>query len=96
MSMTYTPHNFIDRIFKDKTGKVVISQMPNIPLWGWIISSILSMVFKHGRPHAGFENVGRAALVTWAYLEIRSGVSLFRRILGAMVLIAVLYGYFSG
>ncbi len=76
------------KIFRDKTGKVAVFQMPNIPLWIWIIATALT----HGlRGNFGKISgyVALVAIIIWAGIEIWSGSSLFRRILGAAVLMAV-------
>ena len=87
--------SLFDRIFKNKDGKLVLWQNPNLPLWGWIASSVLGAVFKHGNLHSSFQLLGKAALFAWAYLEIRSGESIFRRILGAVVMANILIGVFT-
>jgi hypothetical protein len=84
-----------DRILKNKDGKVVLWQNPNLPLWGWVIFSVLGVVFKHGNLHSGFQYLGKASLFTWAYLEIRSGESMFRRALGLLIMAGILIGTFK-
>lgn len=81
--------------FKDKDGKLAIIQWPNIPLWVWIISSIALRILKHGRPHAGFAFLAGASLFAWAYLEITSGLSPFRKVLGGLVILATVLGHFK-
>jgi hypothetical protein len=81
--------------FKDKDGNVVIWQWPNLPLASWIIFKLLSMVFKTGHVKTGFESLSMAALFTWAYLEITSGSSYFRRVLGVVIIIGLIFGYFK-
>ena len=34
-------NTFIDKTFRDSDGKIVIAQMPNLPLIVWIVTSIL-------------------------------------------------------
>lgn len=87
--------SLFDKIFKNKDGAIIIWQNPNIPLWGWIVSSILGVILKHGAVHSGFQHLAEASLFTWAYLELRSGESIFRRVLGAIVLVSVAYGFFK-
>lgn len=92
--MAYEPRSVIDRLFRDRHGKVIIWQTPNVPLWGWVAFSILALIFKRGRPHTGFHILSESAVFTWAYLEIKSGQSLFRRILGALVLADLIVSFF--
>ena len=89
-SVTHSLGNF----FKDKHGRIAIFQDPNPPLWGWIIFTALSYIAGHGKAHTGFSFLGEASIVTWAYLEIRSGVSPFRRVLGGVVLLSTVISHF--
>jgi hypothetical protein len=86
--------NLFGRVFKSKDGKVIVWQKPNLLLWGWILCWPLAMVIRHDAAHRGIQHIGSAALFAWAYLEIRSGDSLFRRILGGVVLGITIYGFF--
>jgi len=84
-----------DRIWRDKDGKVVIAQAPNIPILGWAACAVASRLLDDGIVATGVSELGRAFLFTWAYLEITAGVNLFRRGLGAVMLAAVIVGFFS-
>ncbi len=72
-------------------SKFVIFQLPNKPLIiallavaaGWFASGITQTVL-----HLIFV----LAIGYWAYLEITSGVNWFRRLLGGVVALYVLYG----
>jgi hypothetical protein len=78
--------------FKDSDGQVAIWQWPSVPLTGWLVCKLLSMVIKTGSTKMAFETLSTAFLFTWAYLEITSGKSYFRRVLGVGVMIVVLIG----
>lgn len=80
------------KIFKDKKGDWAIWQTPNLPLTLWFISTIAAKVFGDGDVHSFFSTVAFGAIFTWAYLEIRSGISTFRRALGVVVIIVSIYG----
>lgn len=80
--------------FKDADGNVAIWQAPNIPLYGWFMFKVLAVVVAAGRLHSGFNLLSTALLFTWAYLEITSGVNYFRRLLGLIVITAIIVGYF--
>jgi hypothetical protein len=86
--------NILDKLIRNKNGEVVLWQTPNLLLWGWIIFSILAMIIKHPKIHTGLHFLGSASLFTWAYFELRSGESMFRRVLGAAILLVVAYSYF--
>jgi len=75
-----------DRIWKDKHGRVVIWQMPNVYLIAWAVLSMISLLIN-GRVADIFSWVASATLITWSCLEIFRGVNYFRRALGALVLI---------
>jgi len=93
--MAHKEVTLFDRVFKDREGKVTIWQNPNVPLWCWVVFSVLGIVFKHGAGHTGLQRLAEASLFTWAYLEIRTGVNVFRQILGAAIMIGVVYGFFT-
>ena len=67
--------------FTDRTtNRVVVAQWPNWPLWLWLAATVLHLHW-----------VAFAALVVWALMELRSGASPFRRVLGAGVLLWQLF-----
>ncbi len=80
-------------IFKTKEGKIIIGQFPNFP----IITSILLLITSRSNlfPEyiGGLELLAYIFLFIWAYLEVKDGVNLFRRILGIVVGI-ILTAYF--
>ena len=71
--------------FTDRTtGRVVIGQWPNPPLWVWLAASLVHRFVWDAEPLVW---VARAALVFWAVLELTDGVNPFRRTVGALVLL---------
>lgn len=81
--------------FKDKERHVVIWQWPNMILWGWIVSKLLTMLNTSSQISDGLSALSTALLFTWAYLEITKGVSYFRRTLGAIIMLAIVIGFFN-
>ena len=79
-----------DRFWKDKQGKVVLWQNPNLPLWTWFISMLLSHILPYGQLNFAAALVSFGALFTWCYLEVTDGVNYFRRSLGVAVLIWII------
>jgi hypothetical protein len=74
-------------LFEDRsTGRIVIFQWPNIPLWIWIVATVVGLVVSAG----WISVVDTVALAVWAVLEIWKGVNPFRRGLGAIVLLGIL------
>lgn len=87
--MPYTrTMNLWDRIWKDKRGRVVIWQTPNMWLIGWAALTVISLLFSgQSRAATIFAVTGSIALIIWSVLEILKGVNYFRRALGLVVLI---------
>ncbi len=76
----------IRKFFTDKNGKIVIHQNPNAPLIIWLILTIFNH-FVHNDPVEQVTRVvATTALFIWALLEIVSGASPYRRVLGTIVL----------
>ena len=84
-----------ESFFHDTKGNIVLWQWPNIPIYGWVASKLLSMIVPVGHIRFGFEQLSLAFLFTWAFLEIIKGVNYFRRLLGAIVIVAIIIGYFN-
>ncbi|MCA9325128.1 hypothetical protein KDA23_03635 [Candidatus Saccharibacteria bacterium] len=79
--------------FRDKNGKVVLGQTPNVPIVGWALFRIVSWLTS-GQLHRVSNLLATAFLFTWAYLELTDGVNYFRRTLGGIVLAYIIYGFF--
>ncbi len=77
------------KFIRDKHGKVAIWQTPNVPLLGWLLFMLATHLIHDPHLKAGVQFLSSAFLLTWAYLEIRSGVSGFRRLLGAVVMLNI-------
>ena len=67
------------------TGKLVVWQNPNAPLWVWIVAKALHLITDA----SWLGVVASVALTVWAVLEITRGVNPFRRLLGAAALLSV-------
>ncbi len=79
-----------DRTFRDSEGKIVIAQMPNLPLIVGLAATLLQLVFPSGKIQTGLDLVAFGALFTWAWQELFEGVNYFRRALGLIVLVGLL------
>lgn len=84
----------IDWLFRDRTtGRIVVMQLPNIPLWVFLVATAVRLVaHPHGTVGTVVSVVATVAIVVWAGLEVARGVNPFRRILGGVVLVAVAVG----
>ena len=85
-------HDPVHWMFEDrKTGKIVLWQWPNVPLWIWIASRVVSR-FLDGGVGTAVGVIGTVALAVWAVLEVGWGVNPFRRIVGGIVLAMLIVG----
>jgi hypothetical protein len=85
---------FLKKFVTDRRGKVVIWQVPNLPITAWAIFTIAGRITQ-GPLHKVFSVCAAASLLIWAVLEIASGASYFRRLLGLAVLAATMYSLFN-
>jgi hypothetical protein len=83
-------NTFFNQVFQDRDGKIVMAQMPNLPLVIWIAACLLQMTFSTGRLNMGLELIAFGSLFTWAWEEIFQGVNYFRRALGLVVIIGLI------
>lgn len=79
----------LNTFVRDKHGHISVWQMPNPPLIAWFALMLLSALIRSPHLNAGLQLLSTAALFTWAYLELTSGTSYFRRTLGAIVLLDI-------
>jgi hypothetical protein len=77
--------------FRTKKGTIIIAQKPNAPLVIWGVALCVSWLPIGSVGVSVAHDVSFGAICTWCYLEIRSGVNIFRRVLGVVVLVTVLY-----
>jgi len=86
-----TLKNIYKKLFLDKNGRFVVAQFPNVPIIIWLTTVILNK-FVHAQPaNTVLSIIGTVFLTVWALLEIYSGVNLFRKLLGSVVLLYVVY-----
>ncbi|MEH2060150.1 MAG: hypothetical protein V7K97_29250 [Nostoc sp.] len=83
-------NTLVDKTFRDGNGKIVLAQMPNLPLIVWIVASLLSLIFTSGKTNTVLDLLANGSLFTWAWLELFQGVNYFRRALGLAVLIGII------
>jgi hypothetical protein len=75
----------------DKRGRVTIGERPNLPLIVWAVTSILVWIVPSGTLEDLLRLINFGALFTWAWLEVFQGSSYFRRVLGAIIMIFLLW-----
>jgi len=83
----------IDWLFRSReTGRITIAQMPNLPLWIFIVAAALrSVLDPAGGARTALDVAATGALVWWAVDELARGVNPWRRILGGVVLLRTLW-----
>jgi hypothetical protein len=79
-----------DKVFRDSEGKIVIAQMPNLPVVVWFVASLLKLIFTTGKINLGLDVIAFGSLFIWAGLELFQGVNYFRRALGLLVLVSLI------
>ena len=79
-----------DRTFRDHEGKIVIAQMPNLPLLVGLAATLLQLILPNSALKTGVDLVAFGALFTWAWQELFEGVNYFRRALGLVVLVGLI------
>ena len=83
-------NTLFNQVFRDSEGKIVLAQMPNLPLIVWIVASLLKMIFTTGKINLGLDIIAFGSLFTWAWSELFQGVNYFRRALGLFVLVSLI------
>ncbi|MEG4108972.1 hypothetical protein [Microcoleus sp. S13_C5] len=83
-------NTLFDRTFRDSEGKIVIAQMPNLPLSVGIVASLLKLIVTTGQINLALDLVAFGSLFTWAWEELFQGVNYFRRALGLIVLVGLI------
>ncbi len=83
-------NTMFNQVFRDSEGKVVLGQMPNLPLIVWAGASLLKIIFTTGKISVGLDLLAFGALFTWAWEELFQGVNYFRRALGLIALFGLI------
>ncbi len=76
--------------FRDADGHLAVGQLPNPALWVWGVGAVLGRFELSDARAAAVDGVRDGALLVWALDEVVRGASPFRRVLGAVVLVAQL------
>lgn len=83
---------FWDKFWRDEYGRDVIWQRPNAFLLTWIVVTVLGLFMPYNEIKTTLGIIGTIAIIIWALWEMYSGVNRFRRLLGALVLLASIVG----
>ena len=85
--MTDKRVTFYDKCFKDKQGKIALTEQANAPIIVAVISAIPALLVSGNIFGTIAALVSFGAFFTWSWLEIFDGVNYFRRVLGVVVMI---------
>jgi hypothetical protein len=77
--------NITDKLFKDRNGKFIIYQKPNLPLIAWFFCYALANLVNNNNLSLKLTELATLFIALWAYLELNYGVTLFRKIIGVIV-----------
>ena len=82
--------------FRDSDGRLTLWQWPNPALCVWLVAVVLGWFDLSAAQATAVDGVRHGALIVWALDEVVRGASPFRRVLGAVVLVAQLASLVSG
>ena len=74
--------------FRSSDGRLTLWQLPNPALCVWLVTLVLSRFDLPAAQATAVDGVRHGALLVWALDEVVRGASPFRRVLGAVVLVA--------
>ena len=81
---------------RDRSGRLAIAQAPNAAILVWVTSVVVGWFDVLDDHRSGvLTRVGQGALIVWALDEVLRGASPFRRVLGLVVLAAMLVRVFG-
>lgn len=81
--------------FKNKDGKWTIIQFPNLLLIAWLLLTLVAIFLGAGSLKSSIQLLSSAVLFAWAYAEVTTGDSNFRRLLGGIILLYVVFSFFT-
>ena len=81
---------YFNILFQDNTGKYVVGQPPNVPVYLIVCSWLLHVIARQGAFADLCYFIFQASIFLWAYLEIRFGEAMIRRIMGAVIMTVLL------
>lgn len=82
--------------FRSSEGRLTLWQVPNPALSVWLVAVALGRLDLSAAHTTAVDGVRHGALLAWALDEVARGASPFRRVLGAVVLVAQLASLIRG
>jgi len=92
----HRPRTFNEKFWHNDRGQVVVWQKPNIYLATWGIITVVNWFLPLDWIEKSLGFVSLIAIIVWGVLEVYSGTNYFRRLIGALVLLAILASYLPG
>lgn len=74
--------------FRSADGSLAVAQLPNPALCVWLVALLLGLLPLSAAHATAVDGVRHGALIAWALDEVVRGASPFRRVVGAVVLVA--------
>lgn len=83
----------LDWFFRDRrNGAIVIGQWPNLPLWVFAVATAIEWsLAPAGALGTTLRVIANVSLAIWALDEVARGVNPWRRCLGGVVLLGLLW-----
>jgi hypothetical protein len=81
-----------DKIWRNKKGEIVLTERPNIPLIIWVILTPIA-IFTTGTLSNVLYILAVVSLAIWALLVIILGTNYFRRFLGTVVAVLIIFAF---
>ena len=85
--------SFSEKFWHDKHGNFVVWQNPNVFLWVWFVTAVISFFMQTNSLEKIIGGIGLVSIIIWALLELFRGVDYFRRTLGLCVLLLILVSH---
>lgn len=82
--------SWLDRIFRDRDGNIVLIQPPNLTVLVAVAATIVQAVLPGGNLQTAIDLIAFGAWFTWAWQELFDGVNYFRRAIGLISLIGLI------
>jgi hypothetical protein len=83
--------SLFDLFFRDQSGHIVIAQAPNPPIVVGVAAALLQFLWTPGPIQTSLKLIAFGTLFTWAWMELFKGVNYFRRSLGLIGLMGLLW-----
>lgn len=86
----------LDWWIRDREGRIVLAQAPNAAIVVWLVCVVVgwTSLLDHPRETV-LVHVGQGALIVWGLDELARGATPARRVLGVVVLVAMLVRVFG-